>query len=106
MEHSPISRRYFPNTGKYGPEKTPYLDTFHAVYVFYGFLWIIWKPVTLYNKLTRFCLECGSIGGLELDVKLEQKTLIYFKNISKFKFELTSRYRCTFAHKASSDSLP
>ena len=26
---------YFPvfsrNTGKYGPEKTPYLDTFHAV---------------------------------------------------------------------------
>ena len=22
-----------PNTGKYGPEKTPYLDTFHAVNV-------------------------------------------------------------------------
>ena len=22
-----------PNTGKYGPEKTPYLDTFHAVMV-------------------------------------------------------------------------
>ena len=21
-----------PNAGKYGPEKTPYLDTFHAVY--------------------------------------------------------------------------
>ena len=21
-----------PNTGKYGPQKTPYLDTFHAVY--------------------------------------------------------------------------
>ena len=21
----------FPNTGKYGPEKTPYLDTFYAV---------------------------------------------------------------------------
>ena len=21
-----------PNTGKYGPEKTPYLDTFHAVF--------------------------------------------------------------------------
>ena len=32
-----ISGPYFPvfglNTGKYGPEKTPYLDTFHAVYV-------------------------------------------------------------------------
>ena len=22
-----------PNTGKHGPEKTPYLDTFHAVYI-------------------------------------------------------------------------
>ena len=22
-----------PNTGKYGPEKTPYLDTFHAVFI-------------------------------------------------------------------------
>ena len=30
-----FSRPYFPvfglNTGKYGPEKTPYLDNFHAV---------------------------------------------------------------------------
>ena len=30
-----ISGQYFPvfdpNTGKYGPEITPYLDTFHAV---------------------------------------------------------------------------
>ena len=23
---------FSPNTGKYRPEKTPYLDTFHAVY--------------------------------------------------------------------------
>ena len=32
-----FSGPYFPvfglNTGKYGPEKTPYLDTFHAVKV-------------------------------------------------------------------------
>ena len=28
--YSPVS---CPNTGKYGPEKTPYLDTFHAVIV-------------------------------------------------------------------------
>ena len=28
--YSPVSS---PNTGKYGPEKTPYLDTFHAVIV-------------------------------------------------------------------------
>ena len=24
-------RKKCPNTGKYGPEKTPYLDTFHAL---------------------------------------------------------------------------
>ena len=24
---------FSPNTGKYGPEKIPYLDTFHGVYV-------------------------------------------------------------------------
>ena len=32
-----ISDPYFPlfglNTGKYGPEITPYLDTFHAVFI-------------------------------------------------------------------------
>ena len=33
-----FSGPYFPafglNTGKYGPEKTPYLETFHAVSIF------------------------------------------------------------------------
>ena len=24
---------FSPNTGKYGPEETPYLDTFHAVII-------------------------------------------------------------------------
>ena len=24
---------FSPDTGKYGPEKTPYFDTFHAVYM-------------------------------------------------------------------------
>ena len=26
-----VNLRFHPNTGKYGPEKTPYLDTSHAV---------------------------------------------------------------------------
>ena len=34
-KHGIFSGPYFPvfglNTGKYGPEKTPYLDSFHAV---------------------------------------------------------------------------
>ena len=36
FQHSDWIRNYLsvfsPNAGKYGPEKTPYLDTFHAVY--------------------------------------------------------------------------
>ena len=28
---------FFLNTGKYGQEKTPYLDTFHAVYLMYKY---------------------------------------------------------------------
>ena len=30
-------REKCPNTGKYGPEKTPYLDNFHAVFIFKSF---------------------------------------------------------------------
>ena len=30
-EYGEIRSRLSPNTGKYGPEITPYLDTFHAV---------------------------------------------------------------------------
>ena len=29
----PYFLAFSPNTGKYGPEKTPYLDTFHAVVI-------------------------------------------------------------------------
>ena len=36
QKYGVFSGPYFPvfnpNTGKYGPEKAPYLDTFHAVY--------------------------------------------------------------------------
>ena len=42
-----ISGPYFPvfglNTGKYGPERTPYLNTFHAVKQIVGYIdyWLI-----------------------------------------------------------------
>ena len=29
--YGPYSPTFSPNAGKYGPEKTPYLETFHAV---------------------------------------------------------------------------
>ena len=46
-----FSGPYFPvfglNTGKYGPEKTPYLDTFHAVVSFLMIYSLhIWKKVS------------------------------------------------------------
>ena len=42
FKYGVISGPYFPvfglNTGKYGPEITPYLDTFHAVIYFSTYL--------------------------------------------------------------------
>ena len=32
--NTPYLSLFSPNAGKYGPEKTPYLETFHAVRVF------------------------------------------------------------------------
>ena len=34
--HNPYLTVFSPNTGKYGPEKTPYLDIFHAVLLIVG----------------------------------------------------------------------
>ena len=33
--YTPYFPVFSPNTGKYGPKKTPYLDTFHTVLNFY-----------------------------------------------------------------------
>ena len=37
---TPYISIFSPNTGEYKPEKTPYLDTFHAMQIFYKFLLI------------------------------------------------------------------
>ena len=42
---------FSPNKGKYGPEKTPYLDTFHAVQFFYK------NPSFNFCKKLRACYE-------------------------------------------------
>ena len=34
---------FSPNTEKYGPEVTPYLDTFHVVDIINGILKLIWR---------------------------------------------------------------
>ena len=57
-----ISGPYFPvfrlNTAKYGPEMTPYLDTFHAVRSCAGLLELLFKLVK--HK------EVGNEGSLTL----------------------------------------
>ena len=40
---------FSPNAGKYGPEKTPYLDTFHAVIRQSRWHWKRQKTVTILN---------------------------------------------------------
>ena len=46
-----FSGLYFPvfwlNTGKYGPEKTPYLDTLHAVFIQICSHYTDWKSLVL-----------------------------------------------------------
>ena len=45
---------FSPNTGKYGPEKTPYLDTFHAVIHSANFDSLTFPKLTFFNKLRGF----------------------------------------------------
>ena len=40
------------NTGKYGPEKTPYLDTFHAAILFNNHNIEIFKPSDIFRWLS------------------------------------------------------
>ena len=49
---------YFsPNTGKYVPEKTLYLDTFHAVHILF-FVWLCWDSVYMESTFTAFLGGC------------------------------------------------
>ena len=55
---------FSPNTGKYGPEITPYLDTFHAVYVRWrsALYWL--RNVFIYGerKILHFFCQQGIKG--------------------------------------------
>ena len=45
---------FSPNAGKYGPEKTPYLDNFHAVQITATSQFILKRNTKLKNFLTFF----------------------------------------------------
>ena len=63
-----ISDPYYPvfglQTGKYGPEKTPYLDTFHAV-ILSGDSPKTKRKLCLSPKMLRKITECESLGILQ-----------------------------------------
>ena len=54
-----------PNSGKYGPEKTPYLDTFHAVERFRNTLWkwTITKRFLYYTSLSLHIATGAFLGN-------------------------------------------
>ena len=52
-----------PKTGYYGPEKTPYLDTFHAVTNTHCFLHVVSKTSIRWSKLNCICVSSTVIDG-------------------------------------------
>ena len=60
-----FSGPYFPilglNTGKYGPEKTPYLNTFHAVCEYFNGFWLF-KILSDTSYLSVFGPNAGKYG--------------------------------------------
>ena len=50
---------FSPNAGKYGPEKNPYLDTFHAVVTF---LWYKWRHLFMEEHYEKEIFERNGIN--------------------------------------------
>ena len=63
------TERYFnPNAGKYGPEKTPYLDTFHAVPATFNIFKFLSYSVSCPNSLHESLTDVDIIFHLLLKV--------------------------------------
>ena len=66
---------FSPNTGKYGPEETPYLDHFHAVNLIILF---ICKNFRVINSLLLTFTKFWSIRPLRCQLHTIMKVIIYF----------------------------
>ena len=55
---TPYLSVFSPNAGKYGPEKSPYLDTFHTVVMSLGDFMEIWEYT---NHIRLYFMECISL---------------------------------------------
>ena len=58
-------RRFSPNTGKYGPEKTPYLNTFHKVYA--NAVYKFFKERAIKNRLNMDFLGAAAKHKVLID---------------------------------------
>ena len=74
---------FSPNAGKYGPEKTPYLDTFHAVLFMQITLHIeLWESENIKNNRVTECFKNYNIEKI-LCFKFKSKLLFYANTIEK-----------------------
>ena len=82
---------FSPNTGKYGPEKTPYLDTFHAVWMYWNkiMIRILLTIVTTTTSATTTNNNCNeNNGSYILDIYLKYYPYIAAQNLLKFYLNL------------------
>ena len=91
-----FSGQYFPifspNTGKYGPEKTPYLDIFHAL------LFLVLKRMKKHGIKIKACksqLFCREISYLGLLVSSEGFTTD-LKNVVALTSKIKKRLKTIF----------
>ena len=81
---------FSPNAGKYGPEKTPYLDTFHALIVFMIVFMIRFKEYAFSEQLLLATSVCTIIEKtISGDKKKKDMKIIFFNfdyYISRSKF--------------------
>ena len=77
-----------PNTGKYGPEKTPYLDTFDAVLKGASTFTLVQASLTL--SRWRLLLRSKSMGRFLYDNGLRLERIKTFSGCAKNKRNMTS----------------
>ena len=87
MEKCEVSILFSPNAGKYGPEKTPNLDTFHAILV--QVVKTLCKDLrNLLLLLYRFRRIRGTEGYLMLFSTNWKVDIIFWRIMANFSYEL------------------
>ena len=77
-----------PITRKYGPEKTPYLDTFHTVHLTPGVWFYLWKPrrrftLFIFNQRMN-CCKPESMFQMPVDHKPMNKKITFISKTRNY----------------------